>query len=50
MPEAIRETVARAAATGRLSTPEDVAGTVVFLASRANGNITGETVRVSGGS
>ncbi|MGP3960490.1 SDR family NAD(P)-dependent oxidoreductase [Nonomuraea sp. 3N208] len=36
-------------ATGRFSTPSDVAGTVAFLASAANGNITGAVVPVSGG-
>jgi 3-oxoacyl-[acyl-carrier protein] reductase len=49
MPEDLRDTVARAAATGRLSVPDEVADVIVFLASRANGNITGEIVRVSGG-
>ena len=34
---------------GRLQEPEDVAGTVVFLASSASGFITGEAINVSGG-
>jgi 3-oxoacyl-[acyl-carrier protein] reductase len=35
--------------TGRLTTPEDLAALTVFLCSQANGNITGQTVRVTGG-
>jgi NAD(P)-dependent dehydrogenase (short-subunit alcohol dehydrogenase family) len=31
--------------TGRLSTPEDLARLIVFLASEANGNVSGELVR-----
>ncbi len=34
----------------RLETPEDVAGVVVFLASRASNFITGEAINVNGGS
>jgi NAD(P)-dependent dehydrogenase (short-subunit alcohol dehydrogenase family) len=48
-PEPFREPVAKRAASGRLSTPEDVAAAIMFLASAANGNITGEVLRVSGG-
>jgi 3-oxoacyl-[acyl-carrier protein] reductase len=36
-------------ATGRFSEPSDVARIAAFLASAANGNITGATVPVSGG-
>ncbi|MGI5284888.1 SDR family NAD(P)-dependent oxidoreductase [Nonomuraea polychroma] len=36
-------------ATGRFSSPSDVANAVAFLASAANGNITGAVVPVSGG-
>jgi 3-oxoacyl-[acyl-carrier protein] reductase len=36
-------------ASRRLSAPEDVARAVVFLCSAANGNITGEIIRVTGG-
>jgi NAD(P)-dependent dehydrogenase (short-subunit alcohol dehydrogenase family) len=51
--ERARETVPPEIATAfaarvpsrRLSTPEDLAGLIVFLASDANGNITGELVR-----
>lgn len=35
--------------TGRLSSPQDIARTVVFLCSAANGNTTGEAVTVAGG-
>lgn len=49
LPESIREQVASQTPTGRLTTPEDVAATIVFLASAANGHINGETVRVTGG-
>jgi 3-oxoacyl-[acyl-carrier protein] reductase len=34
---------------GRLGTPEDIAGTVCFLASDAAGYITGQTITVDGG-
>jgi 3-oxoacyl-[acyl-carrier protein] reductase len=49
LPESIREQVASQTPTGRLTTPEEVAATVVFLASAANGHINGEVVRVTGG-
>lgn len=49
VPAAVRDGVAAQAPSGRLSTPQDVAAAIVFLASAANGNITGEVVRVSGG-
>jgi len=49
LPESIREQVASQTPTGRLTTPEDVAATVVFLASAANGHINGEIVCVTGG-
>lgn len=49
VPEPVRKMIAGHVASGRLSTPEDVANTIVFLCSAANGNITGETVRVTGG-
>jgi NAD(P)-dependent dehydrogenase (short-subunit alcohol dehydrogenase family) len=48
-PDALLDGASRRSASGRLSTPEDVAAAIVFLASGANGNITGEVVRVSGG-
>ncbi|MFL5906150.1 MAG: SDR family NAD(P)-dependent oxidoreductase [Solirubrobacterales bacterium] len=40
----VRESVSSRIPSGRLSSPEEVANLVVFLASRANGNITGEQV------
>ena len=36
-------------ATGRLSTPDDVAKVIVFLGSGANGNTTGQIIAVDGG-
>jgi NAD(P)-dependent dehydrogenase (short-subunit alcohol dehydrogenase family) len=41
----MRERVARAVPSRRLSTPQEVARLVVFLGSAANGNISGEVVR-----
>lgn len=49
VPEPVRNMIAGHLATGRLSTPDDVANAIVFLGSTANGNITGETLRVTGG-
>jgi NAD(P)-dependent dehydrogenase (short-subunit alcohol dehydrogenase family) len=49
VPEPVRTMIAGHAPTRRLSTPDDVANTLLFLCSTANGNITGETVRVTGG-
>lgn len=49
IPEQVREAVAGQSPSGRLSTPENVAAAVVFLASAANGNATGEIFRVTGG-
>lgn len=34
---------------GRFGQPEDIAGTVIFLASDASSYITGETIKISGG-
>jgi len=45
----LREQAASRAPTGHLSTPEDIAPTVVFLASPLNRNITGEFIMVTGG-
>jgi NAD(P)-dependent dehydrogenase (short-subunit alcohol dehydrogenase family) len=48
MPDEVRNLMAQHAASGRLSTVDDVAVTIGFLASAANGNITGEIVTVDG--
>ncbi|GAA4608348.1 3-oxoacyl-[acyl-carrier protein] reductase [Actinoplanes octamycinicus] len=50
MPAPAREAKAATLPTRRMSTPEDVAAAVLFLGSAANGNTTGETLRVTGGS
>jgi 3-oxoacyl-[acyl-carrier protein] reductase len=44
-----RDTLIAATSTGRAGTPEDVADTVVFLASAAARHITGQTLAVNGG-
>jgi NAD(P)-dependent dehydrogenase (short-subunit alcohol dehydrogenase family) len=49
LPAPIREGEVARTATGRLATPEDVAGAVLYLGSAANGNISGEVVTVAGG-
>lgn len=49
VPEPVREQIAGHLPTGRLSTPDDVAAAIVFLCSAANGNITSETLHVTGG-
>jgi 3-oxoacyl-[acyl-carrier protein] reductase len=41
--------VAELTPTGRLATEDEIARVAVFLASAANGSVTGTTVRVSGG-
>ena len=49
IPQAVRDMVAARIPTRRLSTPEDVAVAIVFLASPLASNITGETLKVNGG-
>lgn len=49
MPQHLRDLAAQQTPTGRLSTPEDVAPTIVFLGSAANSQITGVLVHTSGG-
>lgn len=49
VPEPVQQMIAGHLPTGRLSTPNDVAAAIVFLCSTANGNITSETLRVTGG-
>lgn len=46
---ASREAVARSVPRGRIGTPEDVAGAVIFLASRAGAYLTGAVIPVDGG-
>jgi 3-oxoacyl-[acyl-carrier protein] reductase len=47
-PPALLEQVSRSAATGRTTEPWQVADLVAFLASAANGQITGELIRADG--
>ena len=49
LPEAARATLLEQIALGRLGRPEDVAGTVLFLASDLAGYITGQVLVVDGG-
>lgn len=46
---ASREAIARSVPRGRIGTPEDVAGAVIFLASRAGAYLTGAVIPVDGG-
>jgi len=48
-PEKLAEAYRRAVPLGRLGKPEDIAGTVLFLASDDADFITGQTISVSGG-
>jgi 3-oxoacyl-[acyl-carrier protein] reductase len=49
LPADVRNAETAATATGRLSSPADIAQAVVYLGSAANGNITGEIITVAGG-
>ena len=49
-PEEVRPYLESKVPMGRLCTPEDVAGTAVFLASDAASYITGQAINISGGS
>ncbi len=49
LPEAARTTLLSRIPAGRMGTPEDVAGAVVYLASPAAGWVTGQTLHVNGG-
>ena len=44
------EKMAKENPDGRLGTPEDIAGVVVFLASRAAGHVNGACITIDGGS
>ena len=48
-PERVKETLERTVAVARYGQPEEIAYTVIFLASEASSFITGETVEVEGG-
>ena len=47
--EKIRASIERTNPRGRIGTPEDVAGTVIWLASRAGAYINGVTIPIDGG-
>lgn len=49
LPESAREALAHKIPMGHLGSAEDVANTVVFLASEEAGYITGQTIHVNGG-
>ncbi|MFF2482267.1 SDR family NAD(P)-dependent oxidoreductase [Paenibacillus sp. NPDC058071] len=48
-PDAARKATVAGIPIGREGTPDDVAGTVLFLASELAGYLTGETIEVNGG-
>ena len=48
-PDEVVSTVVAGSATGRFTTPAEVADLVVFLASNRSANITGSDVRIDGG-
>ena len=45
----MREMVERSVPRGRIGSPEDVAGTVIWLASRAGAYLTGAVIPLDGG-
>jgi 3-oxoacyl-[acyl-carrier protein] reductase len=49
VPEEHKDGVREHTPTRRLTTPEDVARLIVFLGSQANGQTTGEVIRITGG-
>jgi 3-oxoacyl-[acyl-carrier protein] reductase len=49
LPERVRAEAAARTPGGRLSRPEDIARTVLFLCSAANGNVSGQSITVDGG-
>ncbi len=48
--EPLREEVLKSIPLGKIPTPEDIAGPILFLASELSGHITGEILNVNGGS
>lgn len=48
--KAHRESIEEGIPLGRIGTPEDVAGTCLFLASRAGAYVNGATIALDGGS
>jgi NAD(P)-dependent dehydrogenase (short-subunit alcohol dehydrogenase family) len=48
-PDAVAEQAAAAAATGRFTTPQEVADLIVLLASNRAGNVTGADIVIDGG-
>ena len=48
-PDEVVSSVVAGAATGRFTTPQEVADLTVFLASDRSANITGSDVRIDGG-
>ena len=49
LPDAQREAMLGQIALGRFGAPQDIAEAVGFLASKAAGYVTGETLHVNGG-
>ena len=48
--EKFRDTIESGIPLGRIGTPEDVAGTCLWLASRAGAYVNGATIALDGGS
>lgn len=49
VPEQVQQAIAGHLPSGKLPTPDDVVNAIVFLCSTANGDITNQTLRVTGG-
>ena len=48
--EKFRESIEGSIPLGRIGSPEDVAGTCIFLSSRAGSYVNGATIALDGGS
>ncbi|TDE55944.1 SDR family oxidoreductase [Nonomuraea mesophila] len=48
-PEQIKRALNKGRPAGHISTPDDIAGLVLYFASTVNGNVTGSVVHVAGG-